>query len=202
MPLILYQNRYLWLCWHTLTILFDCVQLRQRKDLSAAQEVVAKDMAVGTLVITHLTQQDLRAKEILLPKQAVEANILPALTYPLLKFKVLPTAFANCLCPLAFRLSLSLQLFLVDAGSVLCILLPAFIGPVICNFALHNQLQPVALVGRSSSSVSLPSLPFNCWDGCSFCRQHSPTHAKPHQVKMSTLQHDDSHIPWNTPFHV
>lgn len=56
--------------------------------MSAAQEVVAKDMAVGTLVITHLTQQDLRAKEILLPKQAVEANILPALTYSLLKFKV------------------------------------------------------------------------------------------------------------------
>ncbi len=47
-------------------------------------------MAVGTLVITHLTPQDLRAKEILLPKQAVEANILPPLTYPLLKFKVTP----------------------------------------------------------------------------------------------------------------
>ena len=88
----------------------------EAEDLSAAQEVVAKDMAVGTLVITHLTQQDLRAKEILLPKQAVEANILPALTYPLLKFKVLPTAFANCICPLAFRLSLSLQLFLVGAA--------------------------------------------------------------------------------------
>ena len=47
-------------------------------------------MAVGTLVITHLTPQDLRAEEILLPKNAVEANILPALTYPLLKFKVIP----------------------------------------------------------------------------------------------------------------
>lgn len=45
-------------------------------------------MAVGTLIITHLTPQDLRAKEIMLPKQAVEANILPALTYSLLKFKV------------------------------------------------------------------------------------------------------------------
>lgn len=47
---------------------------------------------MGTLVITHLTQQDLRAKEILLPKQAVEANILPALTYSLLKFKVLQSS--------------------------------------------------------------------------------------------------------------
>ena len=62
----------------------------EAEDLSAAEEVVAEDMAVGTLVITHLTPQDLRAKEILLPKQAVEANILPALTYPLLKFKVTP----------------------------------------------------------------------------------------------------------------
>ncbi|KAL0032345.1 hypothetical protein WJX79_006173 [Trebouxia sp. C0005] len=61
----------------------------EAEDLSAAEEVVAEDMAVGTLVITHLTPQDLRAKEILLPKQAVEANILPALTYPLLKFKVI-----------------------------------------------------------------------------------------------------------------
>lgn len=60
----------------------------EAEDLSEAQEVTAKEMAVGTLVITHLTQQDLRAKEILLPKQAVEANILPALTYSLLKFKV------------------------------------------------------------------------------------------------------------------
>ena len=61
----------------------------EAEDLSEAQEVTATEMAVGTLVITHLTQQDLRAKEILLPKQAVEANILPALTYSLLKFKVL-----------------------------------------------------------------------------------------------------------------
>ncbi|KAL0034314.1 hypothetical protein WJX77_008756 [Trebouxia sp. C0004] len=61
----------------------------EAEDLSAAEEVVAGDMAVGTLVITHLTPQDLRAKEILLPKQAVEANILPALTYSLLKFKVI-----------------------------------------------------------------------------------------------------------------
>ena len=61
----------------------------EAEDLSEAQEVTTKEMAVGTLVITHLTQQDLRAKEILLPKQAVEANILPALTYSLLKFKVL-----------------------------------------------------------------------------------------------------------------
>ncbi|KAL0049880.1 hypothetical protein WJX82_011620 [Trebouxia sp. C0006] len=60
----------------------------EAEDLSAAEEVVAGDMAVGTLVITHLTPQDLRAKEILLPRNAVEANILPALTYPLLKFKV------------------------------------------------------------------------------------------------------------------
>jgi len=55
----------------------------EAEDLSAAEEVAAGDMAVGSLVITHLTPQDLRAKEILLPKQAVEANILPALTYPL-----------------------------------------------------------------------------------------------------------------------
>lgn len=61
----------------------------EAEDLSEAQEVDSKEVAVGTLVITHLTQQDLRAKEILLPKQAVEANILPALTYSLLKFKVL-----------------------------------------------------------------------------------------------------------------
>ncbi|KAL3157100.1 hypothetical protein ABBQ38_001346 [Trebouxia sp. C0009 RCD-2024] len=60
----------------------------EAEDLSEAQEVDSKEVAVGTLVITHLTQQDLRAKEILLPKQAVEANILPALTYSLLKFKV------------------------------------------------------------------------------------------------------------------
>jgi hypothetical protein len=68
----------------------------EAEDLSAAEEVVAGDMAVGTLVITHLTPQDLRAEEILLPKNAVEANILPALTYPLLKFKV--TA-PSILCP-------------------------------------------------------------------------------------------------------
>lgn len=66
-------------------------------------------MAVGTLVITHLTQQDLRAKEILLPKQAVEANILPALTYSLLKFKVLRTSrhtAACCLHSITARLHL------------------------------------------------------------------------------------------------
>ncbi len=68
----------------------------EAEDLSAAEEVVAGDMAVGTLVITHLTPQDLRAEEILLPKNAVEANILPALTYPLLKFKVTPPCI---ICP-------------------------------------------------------------------------------------------------------
>jgi len=68
----------------------------EAEDLSAAEEVAAGDMAVGSLVITHLTPQDLRAKEILLPKQAVEANILPALTYPLLKFKVHPP---STICP-------------------------------------------------------------------------------------------------------
>ena len=70
----------------------------EAEDLSAAQEVVAKDMAVGTLIITHLTPQDLRAKEIMLPKQAVEANILPALTYSLLKFKVGHLRFSCMLC--------------------------------------------------------------------------------------------------------
>jgi len=54
----------------------------EAEDLSAAEEVVAGDMAVGSLVITHLTPQDLRAKEILLPKQAVEANILPSTICP------------------------------------------------------------------------------------------------------------------------
>ena len=68
----------------------------EAEDLSAAEEVVAGDMAVGTLVLTHLTPQDLRAMEILLPKQAVEANILPALTYSLLKFKVHPPSI---ICP-------------------------------------------------------------------------------------------------------
>ena len=68
----------------------------EAEDLSAAEEVVAGDMAVGTLVITHLTPQDLRAKEILLPRNAVEANILPALTYPLLKFKVTPSSTLCC----------------------------------------------------------------------------------------------------------
>ena len=72
----------------------------EAEELSEAQEVVAKDMAVGTLVITHLTQQDLRAKEILLPKQAVEANILPALTYSLLKFKVLHLPFCQISNPI------------------------------------------------------------------------------------------------------
>ena len=60
----------------------------EEEDMSAAEEVASEAMAVGSLVITHLTPQDLRAAEVLLPKQAVEANILPALSYALLKFKV------------------------------------------------------------------------------------------------------------------
>ena len=60
----------------------------EEEDMSAAEEVACDAMAVGSLVITHLTPQDLRASEGMLPKQAVEANILPALNYSLLKFKV------------------------------------------------------------------------------------------------------------------
>ena len=56
--------------------------------MHAAEEICGEQMAVGTLLITHLTHQDLRSMEVLLPREAVEANIPPALTHPLIKFQV------------------------------------------------------------------------------------------------------------------
>ena len=63
-------------------------QQEDEEDMDAAEAVGPEEMAVGTLLITHLTNQDLRSMEVLLPREAVEANIPSAITHPLIKFEV------------------------------------------------------------------------------------------------------------------
>lgn len=63
-------------------------QQEDEEDMEAAQEVRPEEMAIGTLLITHLTNQDLRSMEVLLPRDAVVASIPSATTQPLIKFKV------------------------------------------------------------------------------------------------------------------
>lgn len=60
--------------------------------MESAEEVSAEEMGIGTLLITHLTHQDLRSMEVLLPREAVEANMPSAVTCPLIKFQVRPHA--------------------------------------------------------------------------------------------------------------
>ena len=84
--------------WLLFQVLFDylmsvpccaaAARQEDEEDMHAAEEVCGEQMAEGTLLITHLTHQDLRSMEVLLPREAVEANIPPALTHPLIKFQV------------------------------------------------------------------------------------------------------------------
>lgn len=76
---------------HWLLSKFDyaaTAQQEDEEDMDAAEEVGPEEMAVGTLLITHLTNQDLRSMEVLLPREAVEANIPSATMHPLIKFEV------------------------------------------------------------------------------------------------------------------
>lgn len=80
-------------------LLFVCAAAAQQEDeedMEAAQEVGQEEMGIGTLLITHLTHQDLRSMEVLLPRDAVLASIPAATTQPLIKFKVYHAAATHC----------------------------------------------------------------------------------------------------------